>query len=230
MISTQWSRVIRVLLLAALPAAAFPLRADTASASSAITAALQPFVDRGARAGAVTLVADKDNVLSLNAVGYADLAAREPMRADTLFWIASQSKPITATALMLLVDEGKLSLDDSVAKYLPEFRNPWQVAEQDKDHLLLKRPQGTVTIRHLLSHTGGLPFRSEMEEPTLDLLRLRDAVRSYAMTPRGGPGLPSTPWASAAAPSTMPPAAASPASTRWATARARSTTPPAAAR
>jgi CubicO group peptidase (beta-lactamase class C family) len=140
-------------------------------------------VDRGALAGAVTLVADKDNVLSLNAVGYADVAAKEPMRADTLFWIASQSKPITATALMLLVDEGKLSLDDPVAKHLPEFRSPWLVAEQDKDHVLLKRPQGTVTIRHLLSHTSGLPFRSEMEEPTLDLLRLRDAVRSYAMTP-----------------------------------------------
>jgi CubicO group peptidase (beta-lactamase class C family) len=181
--SSHWSRAIRVLMLVALPVAAFPVWADTPAASPAITAALQPFVDRGTLAGAVTLVADKDKVLSLNAVGYADIAAKEPMRVDTLFWIASQSKPITATALMMLVDEGKVKLDDPVAKHLPEFRNQWLVAGQDKDNLLLVKPKGVVTIRHLLSHTSGLPFRSEMEEPTLDLLRLRDAVRSYAMTP-----------------------------------------------
>src|SRR5438552_3814019 len=122
--SSHWSRAIRVLLLAALPVAACPVRADTPAPSTAITAALQPFVDRGTLAGAVTLVADKDKVLSLNAVGYADIAAKEPMRADTSFWIASQSKPITATALMMLVDEGKVNLDDPVAKHLPEFSNP----------------------------------------------------------------------------------------------------------
>jgi CubicO group peptidase (beta-lactamase class C family) len=150
---------------------------------------LQPFVDQGTLAGAVTLVADGDRVLSLNAVGYADIAAKGPMRADTLFWIASRSKPITATARMLLVDEGKANLDDAVARHLPEFKNPWLVAEQDKDHLLLKKPKGVVTIRHLLRHTSGLPFRSAMAQPTLDLLRLRDAVRSYARTPpRFAPG------------------------------------------
>ena len=92
---------------------------------SPITAALQPFVDSHSLAGAVTLVADKDQVLSLDAVGYADIAAGKPMAADALFWIASQSKPITATAFMMLVDEGKVSLDDPVEKFLPEFHGQW---------------------------------------------------------------------------------------------------------
>ena len=171
-----------MLLLAAAPLPAAgrtppPLR------QKAIAAALQPFVDSHSLAGAVTLVADKDKVLSLEAVGFADVAAKKPMKTDALFWIASQSKPITATALMMLVDEGKVKLDDPVEKYLPEFKDQWLAVEQDKDHMLLKKPKHPITVRDILSHTSGLPFKSAMEQPTLDLLPLRDAVRSYAMTP-----------------------------------------------
>jgi CubicO group peptidase (beta-lactamase class C family) len=140
-------------------------------------------VDRHTLAGAVTLVADRDEVLSLEAVGFADIAAGKPMRTDALFWIASQSKPITSTALMMLVDEGKVRLDDPVEKYLPEFRAQWLAVEQDEDHMLLRKPRHPITVREILSHTSGLPFKSAMEQPTLDLLPLRDAVRSYAMTP-----------------------------------------------
>ncbi|HVV73547.1 MAG TPA: serine hydrolase domain-containing protein, partial [Verrucomicrobiae bacterium] len=86
---------------------------------------LQSAVDKHTLAGAVLLVADKDHTLALETVGYADVAAQEPMRADSLFWIASQSKPITATALMMLVDEGKVKLDDPVENYLPEFKGIW---------------------------------------------------------------------------------------------------------
>jgi CubicO group peptidase (beta-lactamase class C family) len=146
-------------------------------------AALQPFVEKHALAGAVTLVADKDKVLSIDAVGFADVGAAKPMTTDALFWIASQSKPITATALMMLVDDGKVSLDDPVEKYLPEFKDLWVAVERDEEHMLLKRPKQRVTVRNLLSHTSGMPFSSAMEKPTLDLLRLRDAARSYAMTP-----------------------------------------------
>ena len=88
-----------------------------------IADALQPFVENHTIAGAVTLVADKDKVLSLDTVGYADLAAKKPMRPDNLFWIASMTKPVTATAVLMLQDEGKLSVDDPVAKYLPELAN-----------------------------------------------------------------------------------------------------------
>jgi CubicO group peptidase (beta-lactamase class C family) len=59
----------------------------------------------------------------------------------------------------------------------------WLAVERDADHVLLKRPKQRVTVRHLLSHTSGLPFHSALEQPTLDGLVLRDAVRSYAMTP-----------------------------------------------
>ena len=150
---------------------------ESAPASSkAISRALQPLVDSHCLAGAVTLVADKDRVLSQNAVGYADIAAGKPMTADAIFWIASQSKPITATALMMLVDEGKLDLDDPVEKHLPEFHHQWLAVEQDSNHLLLKQPKRPITVRDILSHTSGLPFASAAEQPTLDLLPLRVGV------------------------------------------------------
>jgi CubicO group peptidase (beta-lactamase class C family) len=171
------------LLIAALTPALPGLLADTPAKPQSIAAALKPFVDRHALAGAVTLVADREKVLSVETVGFADIAADKPMQADSLFWIASQSKPITATAFMILVDEGKVHLDDPVSKYIPEFKDVWLAVEQDKEHVLLKRPKTVITIRHILSHTSGLPFSSAMERPTLDVLPLRDGVRSYAMTP-----------------------------------------------
>ncbi len=176
---------IVLLMAGAFPAVPQRLLAQDASPAAVgkIAYALYPFVERHALAGAVTLVADKEKLLSLEAIGFADVAASRPMRPDSLFWIASQSKPITATALMMLVDEGKVRLDDPVEKYLPEFKGQWLAVEQDHDHMLLRRPEHPVTVRHILSHTSGMPFKSAMEEPTLDLLPLRDAVRSYAMTP-----------------------------------------------
>jgi CubicO group peptidase (beta-lactamase class C family) len=175
---------LAVLLLAA--AAVTPLRAadDSSPApSKGVAAVLQPFVDSHSLAGAVTLVADRDKVLSLDTAGFADIAANKPMRPDALFWIASQSKPITATALMMLVDDGKVNVNDPVEKYLPEFKGQGLAVEQDRDHVLLKKPRHPITVREVLSHTSGLPFKSKVEEPTLDLLPLRVAVESYAMTP-----------------------------------------------
>jgi len=148
-----------------------------------LASALQPFVDRHELAGAVVLVADKDQVRGVAAVGYADIAAGKPMREDAVFWIASQSKSITATALMMLVDEGKVRIEEPVATYLPEFADLWYIAEGDTEHQVLRRPAQPITVRHILSHTSGMPFMSAMEVPTLDLLPLHVAVRSYAMTP-----------------------------------------------
>jgi CubicO group peptidase (beta-lactamase class C family) len=152
-------------------------------ADKGLAAELRPFVERHTLAGAVILVADKERVLDLEAVGFADVALKKLLGTDALFWIASQSKPITAAALMLLVDEGKVKLDDPVEKYLPEFAGLWLTEEQDRQHLLLKRPKQRVTVRHILSHTSGMPFSSALERPTLDLLPLRVAAGSYAMTP-----------------------------------------------
>lgn len=145
--------------------------------------AIQPFVDSHSLAGAVMLVANKDRVLAQSAIGYSDIADNKPMSTNDLFWIASESKPITATAFMMLVDEGKIHLDDPVAKYLPEFGNLWVKSEETADHLILKRPHRRITVREILSHTSGIRFASLLEQPTLDLLPLRVAVLSYAATP-----------------------------------------------
>ena len=157
--------------------------AEPETGSKKITATLQPFVDSHSLAGAVTLVADKDKVLSVDTVGFADIAAKKPMKANSLFWVASMTKPITGVAMMILVDEGKVSLDDPIDKHLPEFKSLWLAVEQDKDHILLKKPNRMPTVRDVLNHTSGMVFRSAMEQPTIDVLPLRDAVRSYSITP-----------------------------------------------
>ncbi|MCY2967887.1 MAG: serine hydrolase [Planctomycetota bacterium] len=144
---------------------------------------VQSYVDREELAGAVMLVAGRDGVMDVEAVGWADIAAKKPMRTDSIFWIASQSKPITAAALMILVDEGKISLDDPVEKYLPEFQGQMYVAEREADRKVLRKPRHPITIRNVLSHTSGLPFKSAIEVPTLDLWPLSLRVRSYAATP-----------------------------------------------
>jgi CubicO group peptidase (beta-lactamase class C family) len=159
------------------------LAASPSEVSQNIVHAIQPFVDQQELAGAVMLVADKNTVIAEEAVGWMDVAAKKPMQKNSMFWIASQSKPIAAAALMTLVDEGKIKLDDPVEKYLPEFAGQMLVVEKDAEHALLRKPNRPITIRDILSHTSGLPFKSALEEPTLDLYPLAARVRSYAMTP-----------------------------------------------
>jgi CubicO group peptidase (beta-lactamase class C family) len=141
---------------------------------------LQPFVESNTLAGAVVLVADKHRVLSVEAVGWADIGAKKPMRTDSVFWIASQSKPITGVALMILVDEGKVNVDDPVEKYLPEFGGQQVNVSPDPGKPELKAPRHPILVREVLSHTSGLDFKSGMETPTLDLQPLAERVRSYA--------------------------------------------------
>jgi CubicO group peptidase (beta-lactamase class C family) len=160
-----------------------PAPAQDTPRAPCVADSLKPFVDNHSLAGAVVLVADRNQVLALEAIGYADVSAGQKMLTDALFWIASMSKPITAALLMMFVDDGKVKLDDPVQKYLPEFREQWLSVYKDKDVQVLKKPKQPITVRQILSHTSGMPFASAMEQPTLDLLPLRDAVRSYALTP-----------------------------------------------
>jgi len=117
---------------------------------------MQAFVDDKTIAGAVTLVARNGQVAALDAVGQADIANAKPMKPDTIFWIASMTKPITATAIMILRDEGKLAVDDPVEKYLPEFKNQWLIGNKTQEVLTLKRPARPVTLKDLLTHTSGV--------------------------------------------------------------------------
>ncbi|HEY8965077.1 MAG TPA: serine hydrolase domain-containing protein [Candidatus Methylacidiphilales bacterium] len=144
--------------------------------NTSLSSLLQSRVEHRTIAGAVTLVAGRDGLLDVQTAGYADLEARTPLERDALFWIASVSKPIAATAFMILVDEGKVGIDDPVEAYLPEFAGQ-QLAEADGS---LRKPSHPIRVREILSHTSGLPFSTEIETPTFDLLPLPDAVRSYA--------------------------------------------------
>ncbi len=117
-----------------------------------LASVLQAVVDKHIVGGVVFLVADKDKVLDLEAAGFSNLSAKTPMRTDNLFWIASMTKSLTGTALMMLVDEGKVSLDDPVEKYLPEFKG--QMVAEDKDHP--HPPQHPITVREVMDHTSGL--------------------------------------------------------------------------
>jgi CubicO group peptidase (beta-lactamase class C family) len=108
---------------------------------------MQRFVDDGRISGAVTLVVGPDGVVHVSSVGQADVASHRKMTNDALFRIASMTKPITATGLMILADEGKVSADDPVEKFIPAFRG-----QKLKDGSTA-RP---VTIRDVMTHTAGL--------------------------------------------------------------------------
>jgi CubicO group peptidase (beta-lactamase class C family) len=147
-----------------------------------MTALLSPMVGIHL-AGAVVAVASRDRILDLEAVGYADLQSKKPMTPDALFWIASESKAITAAALMVLVDEGKVSVDAPVETYLPEFRN-LQVKVGEKDGQPVLEPAShPILVREILSHTSGLGFSSPVEVPTLDVGTLESRVSSYPRQP-----------------------------------------------
>lgn len=157
-------------------------KAQEKKAETLVTA-VKPYVDRQELAGAVMLVANRSGVLATQSVGWADIETDAKMTEERIFWIASQSKPITAAALMMLVDEGKLKLDDPVEKYLPEFHGLMFTAEKSDTQKTLKKPVRPITVRDTLSHTSGMPFKSAIEEPTLDAWPLFLRVKSYAMTP-----------------------------------------------
>lgn len=122
--------------------------APTASAPKlpGIGDTMQQMINKKEIAGSVTLVVSRDQVLHQETTGYANVADKKPMAPDSIFWIASMTKPITATAILMLQDQGKLKVSDPVAKYIPEFTN-------------LKTPSGkpaNLTITQIMTHTSGL--------------------------------------------------------------------------
>ena len=114
---------------------------------------MQAFVDRREVAGIVTLVARDGKIVDVHAVGFQDVESKTPMRADTIFRIASMSKPITSVAVMMLYEEGKLLLTDPIAKYIPSFKNQ-RVATGTST----EPARRDISIRDLLSHRSGLSY------------------------------------------------------------------------
>jgi CubicO group peptidase (beta-lactamase class C family) len=153
-----WLRPLMVTLLVCLAVGAAPVRAqpDGDARFADIPAQVQPFVDQRQISGAVMLVADRTDILHLSAVGESDLATHRRMRTNDIFWIASMSKPITAIAIAILVDQGKLSFDDPVERYLPEFHDQWVLQDGAEGQRTLVRAARPITVRDLLTHTSGL--------------------------------------------------------------------------
>ncbi|HWA11373.1 MAG TPA: serine hydrolase domain-containing protein [Opitutaceae bacterium] len=111
-----------------------------------VGAAMQGAIDAHEIAGAVTLVATKAGVVHLEATGFSNVEKRVPMAVDSMFWLASTTKPFAGVSVLMMQDEGKLNVNDLVAKYIPEFA-------------ALKTPSGkpaNLTLLQLLTHTSGL--------------------------------------------------------------------------
>lgn len=118
---------------------------------------LREFVDSGAAAGMVTLVAHKGEIAAFDAVGYADRDTRQPMTKQHIFQLHSMTKPIVCLAAMQLVEEGRLSLLDRVEKHLPEFRGQWLIGRVTPDgERILRKPARAITVLDLMTHTSGM--------------------------------------------------------------------------
>lgn len=132
-------RICSALLMSSLFASAAPVLPGVGKSMESAVAARD-------LSGAVTVVVAKDKILHLEATGLADIASKKPMQSDSVFWIASMTKPITAAAILMLQDEGKLNVADPIAKHIPEFAS-------------LQTPSGkpaNLTIAQALTHTSGL--------------------------------------------------------------------------
>jgi CubicO group peptidase (beta-lactamase class C family) len=181
------------LLAAALPLLQSPIHAATlpiakpvhVGFSSARLNQLDTFfqekIDEGKIPGIVLLVSRHGKIVHFSALGYADVVSRKKMTKGTIFRLYSMTKPITATALMMLYDEGKFQLNDPISKYIPEFKGARVLC-----------PAGTCqairepTIHDLLRHTAGLKHNPEEYERAqlFDLdIPLKEEVRRLAMLP-----------------------------------------------
>lgn len=110
--------------------------------------------------GAVALIARNGKIVHWKAYGMADKQKGKAMKRDDIFRIASQSKAITSTAVMMLWEEGKFQLDDPISKYIPEFKNPKVLKSfrySDTTYTIVPA-KSEITIRHLLTHTSGLGY------------------------------------------------------------------------
>lgn len=128
---------------------------------SRIDKVMEDYVAGNRVAGIVTLVARHGKVAYLKSFGMADIEADKPMTTDAIFRIASMSKPVTCTAIMMLHEEGHFLLDDPVSKYIPEFKNPRVLADDLLAKLKLRKTvpaNREITVRHLLTHTSGIGY------------------------------------------------------------------------
>ena len=119
-----------------------------------IRPAMQAYVDDGRVAGVMTMVARRGKVVHWETVGMRDLEAGDPLEPDDLFRIYSMTKPVTTVAAMILVEEGEVTLEDAVSKFIPEFADVTVLTDAG-DRVA---PAGPITVEHLMTHTSGLTY------------------------------------------------------------------------
>lgn len=163
-----------IALLLALPAMALAAGLPSAAPESLgfsperltrIDAMMQRYVDGGKLAGMTIAIARDGKVAYLHSAGMADIARKRPMAEDTIARFYSMSKPITAVAAMMLVEQGKLRLDDELTDYLPEFKDVKVYAGQNADgSMRTEAPLQPIRIRDLLTHTSGFTYAGMFDQ------------------------------------------------------------------
>ena len=119
--------------------------------------ALQKFVDSEEISGAISVLYH-DGVQETACLGYANRKEKRPITLDDLFMQCSQTKGFCGVTIAMLIEEGRLKLDDPVAKYLPEFSELWVETKDEDGSRRLKKAKNILTVRHVMNHTGGFPF------------------------------------------------------------------------
>ena len=124
--------------------------------------ALQEYVESGQLPGAISVLY-KDGVQETCCIGYADVASKRPITMHSAFMQCSQTKGFCGVTIAKLVEEGKLSLDDPVSKYLPEFKTLWVEESTSDDTRVLRKANNVLTVRMVMNHTGGFPFEASVK-------------------------------------------------------------------
>lgn len=154
----------------ALPAATAQSQGFSPARLERVTRYLQTAIDQGHYAGAVTLVARRGRIVQWQGLGYRDVARSAPMRPAAIFQIYSMTKPITSVAALLLMEEGRLTLEDPVSRFLPEFSR-MQVLEGGTGGSPRARPAARpITIKHLLTHTAGFAAGEKLSGAAVERL------------------------------------------------------------
>lgn len=127
------------------------------SGTTFVKDAIMPYVEKGALPGAIAILY-KDGYEEVTCVGYADVATKRPLTVDDIYMQCSQTKGFCGVTIAKLVEEGKITLDDPISKYLPEFKTLWVLDSETNGVKTLHQAKNVLTIRMVLNHTGGFPF------------------------------------------------------------------------
>jgi CubicO group peptidase (beta-lactamase class C family) len=141
-----------------LPSASAESEGMSSERLAQLRSGMKELVDQGRLAGVVTMVSRHGKVVEFDAAGKRDIAANAPMQKDSIFRIYSMSKPITGVAMMILFEEGKWQLNDPVAKYIPEFAKLKVYSTEANNNVVMKDQVHPVTMRELMSHSGGFTY------------------------------------------------------------------------